>query len=261
MALGITAVLVLVLGAAVGVGAYFFIQVQSLSHPPEETAKFLPEDTSLYVSMNLRPGADQLMKARDVLGLFRENPRFLEKLDEVYGDIEEETGIDVEEDLLPWLGPEIAVAMPSFEGIAEEPDLIAFIGTTDAAAAESFLRKLLAYGEESGDVEYEERVVRGYLTFVDPSDEFSPRVALTDDYIVVATGAGTLESTLDRMDSGEERARASLFDNPGFQEAREAAESPRFGIIYVDPAGIARFGEDIVEELAGGLVDLGRPAA
>ena len=99
----------------------------------------------------------------------------------------------VEEDLLPWLGPEIAVGIPAFEGIAEEPDLVAFIGTTDAAATETFLQKLLAYGEGSGDMEYVERVVRGYLTFVDASDEFSPRVALTDDYIVVATGAGTQE--------------------------------------------------------------------
>ncbi len=254
--LGITAVLVLVLGAVVGAEAYFFIQTQSLSHPPEETAKFLPEETSLYVSMNLRPGAGQLMKAREILDLFIENPRYQEKLDEVYGDIEDETGIDVEEDLLPWLGPEIAVAVSDSERIAEDPDLVAFIGTTDAAAAESFLRRLLAYGEESADVEYEERVVRGYLTFVvDPSDEFSAHMALTDDYIVVAIGKRTLESTLDRMDSGEDLARASLFDNPGFQEAREAAESPRFGIIYVNPAGIAPFREYIVEELTGGLAD------
>ena len=63
----IAAALVLVLGTAVGVGVYFFIQIQSLSHPPEETARFLPMETSLYVSMNLRPGAGQLMKARDIL--------------------------------------------------------------------------------------------------------------------------------------------------------------------------------------------------
>jgi len=34
------------------------------------------------------------------------------------------------------------------------------------------------------------------------------------------------------------RDRPSLFDDPGFQEAREAAESPRFGLLYVDIAGI-----------------------
>ena len=91
----------------------------------------------------------------------RPNPGFQERLDEVYGDIEEETGINVEEDLLPWLGPEIAVGIPAFEGIVEEPELVAFIGTIDAAATETFLQKLLAYGEGSGDMEYVERVVRG----------------------------------------------------------------------------------------------------
>ena len=244
----IAAALVVVLGTAVGVGVYFIIQ--SLSHPPEETAKFLPMETSFYVSMNLRPGAGQLMKAREIRDLFKENPKFEEKLDELYEDIEEETGINVEEDLFPWLGPEIAMAIPTFEGIDETPEFVAFIGATDTAAAETFLRKLIAFGEESNGTEYEERVTRGYLTFVvDPSDDVSTHIVLTDDYIVIATGAETLESTLDRMDSGQDQDRSSLFDNPGFQEAREAAESPRFGIMYVDIAGIIdQLGEDFDEE-------------
>ena len=248
----IAAALVLVLGTAVGVGVYFFIQIQTLSHPPEETAKFLPMETSLYVSMNLRPGAGQLMKARDILDLFKDNSKFEEKLDELYGDIEEETGINVEEDVFPWLGPEIAIAIPTLEGIDETPEFVAFIGATDTAAAESFLRKLIAFGEESNGTEYEEGVTRGYLTFVvDPSDDVSAHIALTDDYIVIATGAEALESALDRMDSGQDQDRPSLFDNPGFQEAREAAESPRFGIMYVDIAGIIdQLGEDI-DQLGG----------
>ena len=247
----IAAALVLVLGAAVGVGVYLFIQ--SLSHPPEETAKFLPLETSLYVSMNSRPGAGQLMKARDILNLFKENPKFEEKLDELYEDIEEETGINVEEDLFPWVGPEIAIALPTFEGIDETPEFVAFIGASDTTAAESFLRKLLSFGEESGEIEYEEGLTRGHLTFVvDTSDDFNTHIALTDDYIVIATGVEALESTLDRMDSGQDQARPSLFDNPGFQEAREAADSPRFGIMYVDVAGIIDqleegFDEEIVD--------------
>ncbi len=251
----IAAVLVLVVGTAVGVGVYFIIQMQSLSHPPEDTAKFLPSETSFYFSMNLRPGAGQLMKARDIVDLFKENPKFGEKLDGVYEDIEEETGINVEEDLFPWLGPEIAVAVPTFEGIDEAPEFVAFIGATDTAAAESFLRKLIAFGEETTAIEYEEGVTRGHLTFVfDPSDDFNTHIALTDDYIVIATGAEMLESTLDRMDSGQDRP--SLFDNPGFQEAREAAESPRFGLMYVDAAGIIdRLEEGFDEEVVDSLED------
>ena len=251
----IAASLVLVLGTAAGVGVYFIIKVQTLSQPPEATARFLPEETSLYVSMNLRPGAGQLMKAGEILDLFREHPRFQEKLDELYGDIEEETGIDVEEELLPWLGPEVAFAILTFEGIEETPEIVAFIGHTDAAAAESFLRELLAYAEESEGAEYEETLTRGRLTFVvDPSDDVSAHIALADDHIVIAAGAGTLDQTLDRMDSGLDRP--SLFDDPGFQEAREAAESPRFGLMYVDVAGIVdQAGEFFAEELVDSLQD------
>ncbi len=232
------------------------LQVRPLSHSPEETARFLPEETTLYASMNLRPGAGQLMKARDILDLFKENPKFEEKLDELYGDLEEETGIDVERDLFPWVGPEIAFAIPTFDGIEEMPELVAFIGHTDRVAAESFLRKLMTYAEESGETEYEETVMRGRPTFVvGPADDVSIHIALADDYIVVAAGAGMLGSTLDRMDSG--RDRPSLFDDPGFQEAREAAESPRFGLMYVDLAGIVeQAGEDVLdEEIADSLQD------
>ena len=254
-ALIIVAPLVLVLGVAAGAGAYFFIQSQSLSHTPEDTARFLPAETSLYASMNLRPGVGQLMKAQDILDLFKENPKFEEKLDELYGDLEEETGIDVEEELLPWLGPEIAFAIPTFEGIEEMPELVVFIGHTDKAAAESFLRKLLAYAEESGETEYAETLTHGHLTFViDPSDDVSVHIALADDYIVVSAGAETLDSTLDRMDSGEDQP--SLFDDPEFQEAREAAESPRFGLMYVDIAGIVDQAGDIVgDEITDSLQD------
>ena len=253
----IAAALIVVLG--LGFGVYFLIQIQSLSHPPEETAKFLPMETSLYVSMSLRPGAGQLLKARDILDLFQENPKFEEKLDELYEDIEEETGINMEEDLFPWVGPEIAIAVPTFEGIDETPEFVAFIGATDTTAAESFLRKLLSFGEESGEMEYEEGVTRGHLTFVvDTSDSFNTHVALTDDYIVIATGVEALESTLDRMDSGQGPARPSLFDNPGFQEALEAAESPRFGIMYVDVAGIIdQVGDAFDEDIADSLEDFG----
>ena len=144
---------------------------------------------------------------------------------------------------------------PTLEGIDETPEFVAFIGATDTAAAESFLRKLIAFGEEPNGTEYEEGVTLGYLTFVvDPSDDVSAHIALTDDYIVIATGAEALESALDRMDSGQGQDRPSLFDNPGFQEAREAAESPRFGIMYVDIAGIidqlgGSFDEEIVDSL------------
>ena len=251
----ITAALVLTLGTAIGVGLYFF--TQSLSHPSEETAKFLPMETSFYVSMNSRPGAGQLTKGKAILDLFTENPKFEEKLDELYENIEEETGINIKEDLFPWLGPEIAFAVPTFDGIDETPELVAFMGTTDTAAAESFLRKLLAFGEETGEMEYEESVTRGHLTFVvGTSDDFNTHIALTDDYIVIATGVETLESTLDRMDSSQDRP--SLFDNAGFQEAREAAESPRFGIMYVDTAGfIDQVGEAFDGDIAEGLEDFG----
>ena len=53
-----------------------FVVAQILTHPPEDTAKFLPEETAFYASLNLRPGVDQLTQAVDVLDRFKENPEF-----------------------------------------------------------------------------------------------------------------------------------------------------------------------------------------
>ncbi len=89
---------------------------------------------------------------------------------------------------------------------------------------------------------------------VDTFDDINAHIALTEDYIVVAVGARTLESTLDMMDPDLDRV--SLFDDPGFQEAREAAESPRFGLMYVDVAGIVeQAGEVVGEEITDSLQD------
>ena len=234
----IAGALLVAVGVAVGVGIYFVIRL--MSYPPEDTAKFLPMETSFYVSMNLRPGPGQVMKAKDIRGRFKENPKFQEKLDELYADIEEETGINVEKDLFPWLGPEISMAIPSFKGVDETPGILAFIGTTDKAASESFMRKIIA-SEESQGTEYEEGKTRGYLTFVGET----AYIALTDDFVVIASDSELFESTLDRMDSGQDR-QPSRFDKPGFQDARDAAQSPRFGIMYLDVAGI-------IDQVEGGL--------
>ena len=220
--------IVLVIGVGVGVGVYCV--GQSVSYPSEETAKFLPVETPYYVSVNLRPGVSQLMEAREILNRFKENRAFNDRLEELYEDIEESTGIDVEEDLYPWLGPEIAIAIPAIEGIDETPEFVAFIGASDVNAAESFLRNLAAFAEETSGTEYRETLTRGYLTFVVDS----VRIALTDKHIVIASKAKTLLSTLERMDAGYHKGQSSLFNKPEFQAARDAADSPRFGTMYVD---------------------------
>ncbi len=216
--------------ALTGVGAYVVAQI--LTHPPEDTARFLPEETAFYISLNLRPGVDQLTQAVDVLDRFKEDPKFEWKLDEYYDQIEEELGIDVEADLFPWIGPEVSMAIPGFTGFDDVPDVVAFIGATDRAAAEAALRKLVAYAESEGS-SFTETQTRGYLTFIsEKSDELSPYIVLTDDYMVLATSEELLLDTLDRMEP--DATRPTLLDKPGFQEARAAAQSPRFGILYVD---------------------------
>lgn len=237
------AVVLLTIGTTVGVGAYFVIQL--LSHPPEDTAKFLPMETSFYVSLNLRPGPSQLLKIMEIKARFEEHARYDQRLEEYLDEIEQESGIDVREDLFPWLGPEIAFAITSVEGINDVPAMVSFIGTTDTAAAESLVRKLIAFTEQEENIAFQEGAIGDHITFsyAGRSQETGAHIALTEDYIVVASTPELLESTLGMMDS---KGQTSLLDKPGFQKARDAAESPRFAILYADIAGVIdQAGEDL----------------
>ena len=239
-AVTIGAVIAAVVVALAGLGA--FVVAQILTHPPEDTAKFLPEETAFYASLNLRPGVDQLTQAVDVLDRFKENPEFELKLNEFYDEIEFEFGIDVEADVFPWIGPEVSMAIPNVEGFDDVPDVVAFIGATDRAAAEAAVRKLVAHAESEGSP-FTETQTRGHLSFTgEEGDDLPQYIGLTDDYIVFTTSDELLADTLDRMEP--DYNGPTLLDKPGFQDARSAAQSPRFGILYVDTSAIPDGAED-----------------
>ena len=75
----------------------------------EQTAQILPPDTDGYLTINMRPGADQLIKMDAVLDNWNENPAFQDQLVEMMSQLESETGIniDIDTEVLPWLGPEL----------------------------------------------------------------------------------------------------------------------------------------------------------
>jgi hypothetical protein len=100
--LAIATVGVAVLGTAT---AFFAPRDEAPAH--DQTAKLLPADTQIYLSLNLRPGNDQLRKFGDIVDRLRQHPGFQPKIDDLFDDVHEETGIHPGEDLISWLGPEI----------------------------------------------------------------------------------------------------------------------------------------------------------
>ena len=227
----------LVVIVAAAVGAYLYIN-RVASFPPEQTARFLPHETPVYLSINLRPGAGQLMKFRDILSRYEENPDFRNKVDDGLEKLEDITGIYFPDDLNPWIGPEIAIAVVDFAGFEEIPEVVAFLGTTDPAAAEDFLLQLMDYLEEEADLEFEQGRSGEFTTYSydDPSDGLGLHFAVTDEYLVFATSDRLLDSTIGMMAESTD----SLADNGDFKRAQDSAQSPRFEMLYVDVDSIVR---------------------
>ena len=139
--------------------------IRETSHPNEETAKFLPADTELYYSLNLRPGIGQLLKVRKMIGRYTDNPDFQDKVDDFLDRAELELGIDLMEDVTPWLGPELAIGFIDVVEFDENPKVVAFVGTRDREAAEDVVRRLIQFQVEEEGLEYEEGSYKGFPTF------------------------------------------------------------------------------------------------
>ena len=84
ISIGFTALIV------VGVATAVYFVGQKTSHPSDQTAAFLPYDTSAYFSVNTHPGADQLIKFAKILSIYEDIPSFEDASQEAYSDIEEE---------------------------------------------------------------------------------------------------------------------------------------------------------------------------
>jgi hypothetical protein len=70
--------------AAVALVVAYYVITDTLSHPHEQTARYLPPDTQFYLSVNLRPGLDQLSKLKAQYAKFEANAGFGQKIDELF---------------------------------------------------------------------------------------------------------------------------------------------------------------------------------
>ena len=255
-------VAIVVMGAVAAAAVIIVLAVGGKAHPSEQTAKFFPGGTQIYFSFNLRPGNDQLRAFRDIVDRFREHPEFQRKIDDALDEADGETGIDLEQEVLPWLGPEIGIGLVDVVGSAigvgtgGTPLVLALIGTKDSEKAEMVLLDWMRYQERDQGMRFEKDNYRG-LT-VHSEDGGDQHYAVTKEYILFATDRDLLDETIDRMEEGE--TAGSLYTEPRFQEARDKLPDPRFFTMYVDGKSIwldarRQFGEGLPNEIRDRLND------
>ena len=190
-------VIVAVVGAATAGGLTTYLLLREEVSPSEQTSKFLPADTQIYFSLNLRPGNDQLKKFRDIFARFREHPNFQSKIDELLDDAMVETGMDLVEDVIPWLGPELAIAFVDVVGSAVgaatggAPLAVAMLGTSDSVPALSVIQDWTRYLTQEEGLKFATETYEGLTVFSEQDDE--QHYVVMEDYVLFATDRELLE--------------------------------------------------------------------
>ncbi len=201
-------------------------------HEGEQTAKLLPPDTDLYFTINLDPSGDQSAKFWTFLNNWWQDPNVQAKWTEFMSDIDDESAINIEEDVLPWLGPEIAMGMRNLVPAGgEEPEMILFIGTMDKEASDAFFFDkwvpFIAGGSEelptgpSGDYNGID------ILYVPETGNYH---AFPEEYIMWSNNQTFLEESLDLISTPN--VSASLAGTPNFQDAQAALPAERVGMFY-----------------------------
>lgn len=156
------------------VGAMLLV-FPACSDKTDETVRaagITPETALAFFSVNLDPAVEQQRNLLSVLRRFpdaRQEVRddFDESKDRLLADLFREGGLDYNEDVKPWLGNEVAVAvLPPGEG-SDEPLVPLFVESEDDDAARDALEK----SRRSGDFEGKFRFVENFVVISNQEQE------------------------------------------------------------------------------------------
>ena len=246
-------------------GAFTLDAANSLRSP-----EALPADTLVLLSgVGVEEGWEELTDSIENLDSYAQ-----EDFEEFLEDFEDETGVDLERDLIDSLTGEIAFALlPSDLGDVSDIDLTDFDDFFD-------LDDYFGYGMEAGlveglllaGVEDAEPLLDVFDTFADlledegididrdslgeyevvtasgddlfGSSDYEPGYVVTDEWGVVGTNIDGLEAFHDAV-SGETDTLGSRAE---FRELLEAAPEPLHFFLYADLAGVLEAVEDALDD-------------
>lgn len=256
---GAIAAVVVVAGVAVGSAMYFrlvpipgpILALLIDAKPPEYSARYYPPDTLAYAWVTLAPVDGQLSEMQDIWERFNEYPAFADFIDETREEFEDETGIDFETEVQPWIGPEVGAAVmvtgeiewesieeSDFDELLEVFSVGVTVGVRDEDAAADFLVKWLEYMSIESGADFADGSHRGFDTWVDEGTYQA--YALTGDWLVYATDEKSLHDILNRIGGGGD----SLADDANFMAAQAALPERRFSSAYLDYEQALKLAED-----------------
>jgi hypothetical protein len=189
---------------------------------------------------------------------------FVEQDPEAANEQLEEFGLTFQEDIQPWLGPEVAFAFAgdtdflaemsaqpqpqevSPEELFQQMNLLVLIASTNDEAAQAFLNKLRSNLEDDGAqfTEISHQDVTIYEQTNPEPDEPPLAFAVAKNHVVFATGAAPIQSLIDREEGGAD----TLASATSFQRLRDSLPDNAIGYIYIDGQTIGNVNQQSMEQ-------------
>lgn len=209
----------------------------------DPVAASMPRDTILYMEINglnlLNQDSLRIAEAfQDALAdadieIDTEDPqRLLEDLD---ARLLEETGLTVQDNILPWIGPEVGVGFTSFGsldffGPPDPPQFLVAISVRDKAAADQFVQDLLiSVGEEDGrpftESIYEDVTIYTQLDSFNEEEEVA--MARVGEAFLIGSSTGMVQGGIDAQD-GE-----NLASNEQYKAVSDVLHPDRFLTLFL----------------------------
>ena len=196
---------------------------------PEDSAQYYPRDTLAYGWATLYPEGGQREQMLDLWDRLNEVPWIDDQLDELREDLEEQLDLTLEEDVMPWMGPDISA------GLLEErrkPVGMMTISVRDPETAKEFMKDWTNYLEDELSLDFEFEEEDEMLIWRDKDTTIA--FILAEKVLVTLAGeemGRTLDNTLDLISGQEDR---TLADEPDFQKARAQLSSRRFASLFIN---------------------------
>ena len=215
-----------------------------MTRPPEYSARYYPDDTLLYVWFTLNPGDGQREQVQTIWESLNEHSVFRDWTDDLEDALRDEFDVDLEDDVLTWIGPEVSFAIRDIDVDDVETEAALTIDVRDHGAAEDFLLDFIEYQTEENGADFDRTSSGAFDLWVSEDIAY----ALSDQILIATTYERFLKTILERVDGEEEK---SLHQDEYFRSARENLPSRRFTSMFMNGEKAESFFED--SEIDGSL--------
>lgn len=200
-----------------------------------ETPGVLPADTEILLLF--KPDLNQVLNFNRFKETCMSVPQIRESVEDWQRTMEEELEIDFESDVLPWIGPEMSVALWDLGEMLTDPTLLYGINNGSSPVPPMVLVATvrdeeacwLELSESDGSADFRHET---YLD-VDLLVSESSVVTVTDGFMVAGSTKAAVCAVIDLIKGG---AGTSLADSEDYQRVMAELPKSKAGVLYISSA-------------------------